>query len=206
MGLNGRSTGIRPVWWPSRTPRTPTGSTAPHRPPTPQSAAHPSTAALPTVTAVAIIDCAHPSSAAAAAAARPHRTVRRSGSPLSALPPSTLRIPASRPPSASRGSYNTSGAPSAYPQASRVGRHQTLVAAARSAADRRNLGGSERAHFLYHRRTLFHLASLLPTPLSPPPHHSTTHPLRVAVHRRLSTVEALVPPPHIPCATALGAL
>lgn len=26
----------------------------------------------------------------------------------------------------------------------------------------------ERAHFLYHRRTLFHLASLSPTPLSPP--------------------------------------
>ena len=66
----------------------------------------------------------------------------------------------------------------------------------------------ERAHFLYYRRALFHLASLSPTPLSPPPppHHSTTHPLSVAVHRRLSTVEAPVPPPHTPCATALGAL
>lgn len=55
-----------------------------------------------------------------------------------------------------------------------------------------------------------HLASLSPTPLSPPPppppYHYTTHPLRVAVHRRLSTVEAPVPPPHTPCATALGAL
>ena len=50
------------------------------------------------------------------------------------------------------------------------------------------------------------LSHLHPSLHHQPPHHSTTHPLRVAVHRRLSTVEAPVPPPHTPCATALGAL
>lgn len=95
-------------------------------PPTPQSAAHPSTTALPTVTTIAIIACAHPSSAAAA---RPHRAAfwkpfvcprsihpSNSGLPTQAHRAGAITLAARHPPT-------------------RKLRHQTLVAAARSAAE-----------------------------------------------------------------------
>ena len=113
------------------TPHHPQRHSPPHIPPP---------TALPTVTAIAI-NCRLRASIVHRPPPSPALTARCGV--LEALclpslhPPCQFRPPD---PSTSRGSYSTSAAPSAYPQASRVGRHQTLVAAARSAADRRNLG------------------------------------------------------------------
>lgn len=150
------------------TPHHPQRHSPPHIPPP---------TALPTVTAIAINYCRLRASIVHRPPPSPVLTapcgVLEALCLPSLHPPCQFRPPD---PSTSRGSYSTSAAPSAYPQASRVGRHQTLVAAARSAADRRNLGSRakrESALPLLPTRPV-HLASLSPTPLSPPP---TTTPL-----------------------------
>ena len=149
------------------TPHHPQRHSPPHIPPP---------TALPTVTAIAI-DCRLRASIVHRPPPSPVLTapcgVLEALCLPSLPPPCQFRPPD---PSTSRGSYNTSAAPSAYPQASRVGRHQTLVAAARSAADRRNLGSRakrESALPLLPTRPVSPRLSLTYTPLST----TTTTPL-----------------------------
>jgi hypothetical protein len=145
-------------------------SCRPHRTTTslPPSAAHPSTTTVPPLSRD-IIACAHPSPAAAAARPRPPCGVLEAlclPSSIQGGHPSNSGLPTEH---IARTSVRAIRLP-----AKLVGRHQTLSAAAARSADRRNLGGRERAHFLYHCRTLFHLISL--SHLHPSLHHHHTAP------------------------------
>lgn len=176
-----------------------------HQPPTRHSAAHPSTAQdrAAAVTGI-IVACAHPSPAA-----RPYPpcgVLEALCLPRQPSPPSLRRSWC--PPFGST-STSTSRLPPTRKAKVVAGLHQTVAASSTLRRQEEEPWESERAHFLYpSTHPVSPCLSLTYTPLSPPPpHHSTTtHPLRVAVLRRLSTVEAPVSPPHISCATALGAL
>lgn len=144
----------------------------------------------------------------------PSPTVRCSGRPLSARSQSSGIHPSSNSglptrPSTSRGSTSPLGARHPPTRKAKVRRPASNPRCSSSTLRRQEEPWEqrERTSSTIDAPCFTSPLSHLHPSLSPPPNTAPpTHLLSVAVHPRLSTVEAPVPPPHIPCATALGAL